>query len=466
MDKKDLKKKKPADETPEVSAADAIKALEALTEETAAKAADVGEAKAEAEQAVSAEVSKIEGAAETAEGGDATDAEKTAETAAVHGADMLKDTVVRVSDDDAKVEKKYTKKELKELEKQRKALHKQYHISNWEILRNYKNYNDSEKKHYRYIFGRRIGDKVWPVFRFLIIFGLSFVILYPILYMISCAFRPQDEMYDPSVMWIPKHIIFTNVTDVWNYIEYPKILWNTVSVNIVCSLIQVVTCAITGYGFARFKFKGKGILFMIVILQIIVPVQIILIPQFQQFRYFDIFGIIGLIDPEHHRFGINLIDSPVALYLQAFFVNGIRAGLFVLLFRQFFRGLPKELEDAAHLDGCGPFSTFVRIMVPNARTSFLTVFIFSIVWYWNDSYVSGMFLSGDKSKTVALMTNNLWMTIAQKLNGGDAPTGNASDYIVWVQAGCMLTILPILIIYCFLQKQFVEGIERSGITGM
>ncbi|MDE6725347.1 MAG: carbohydrate ABC transporter permease [Ruminiclostridium sp.] len=335
-----------------------------------------------------------------------------------------------------------------------------------EILRNYKNYNDAEKKHYRYIFGRRIGDKVWPVFRFLIIFGLSFVILYPILYMVSCAFRPQEEMYDPSVMWIPKTFIVSNITETWQAMKYPTILWNTISINIVCSLIQVVTCAVTGYGFARFKFAGKGFLFLIVILQIIVPIQIILIPQFQQFRYFDVFGIFGLINPDKWKYGINLINTPASMYLQAFFVNGIRAGLFVLLFRQFFRGLPKELEDAAHLDGCGPFSTFLRIMVPNAKTSFLTVFIFSIVWYWNDSYVSGMYVPGEKARTVALMTSNLWMTISQWKNGNEAPTGTASDWIVWVQAGAMLTILPILIIYCFLQRQFVEGIERSGITGM
>ncbi len=441
MAEKKLNNQNPADETPEVSAADAIKALEEIT--GAAPPEETEKAKAEVKEAV-------QQAAE-------------AQAAETHAADALKNTVVRVSDDDAKTEKKLTRKELKELEKQRKALHKQYHISNWEILRNYKNYNDSEKKHYRYIFGRRIADKVWPIFRFLILFGLSFVILYPMLFMVSCAFRPQEEMNDPSVMWIPKTFTVSNIKDIWDAMHYPNILWNTLSVNIVCSLLQVVTCAITGYGFARFKFKGKSLLFGIVILQIIVPIQIILIPQYVQFRYFDIFGLIAAIFPKSFPYGLNLTDSAWALYLQAFFVNGIRSGLFVLLFRQFFRGLPKELEDAAHLDGCGPFSTFVRIMVPNAKTSFLTVFIFSIVWYWNDSYVSGMFYTN--ANTIALQTQNLWITISSYFNNG-TPTGLPQQWMVWVQAGCMLSIIPILIIYCFLQKQFVEGIERSGITGM
>lgn len=413
----------------------------------------------EATDTKEAEVKAAEAAAEETTEAAAAAAETAVEN---HAADALKDTVVKVNDDDAREEKKYTKKELKELEKQRKALHKQYHISNWEILRNYKTYGDAEKKHYRYIFGRRVGDKVWPIFRFIILFGLAFVILKPMLFMISCAFRPQFEMNDPSIMWIPKTLIFSNFTDIWTATHMGDVLINTIMVNVVCSLLQVVTCAVTGYGFARFKFKGRGLLFVIVILQIIVPTQVILIPQFMQFRYFDIFGIFTAIFPGGDP-GLNLTDSPAALYLQAFFVNGIRAGLFILLFRQFFRGLPKELEDAAHLDGCGPFTTFIRIMVPNAKTSFLTVFIFSLVWYWNDSYVSNMFFAD--ADTIALQIGNLYTTISSWLNGG-TPTGVPADFMVWIEAGCLISLLPILIIYCFLQRQFIEGIERSGITGM
>ena len=278
--------------------------------------------------------------------------------------------------------------------------------------------------------------------------------------MISCAIRPQVEMSDPSIMWIPKTFTLGNLEETWLAIDYPKLVWDTVTVNVVCSIIQVLTCSIAGYGFARFKFKGKGLMFAIVILQIIVPTQVILIPQYMQFRYFNPLGIVGLFN---NGAAINLADSPWALYLQAFFCNGIRAGLFIFLFRQFFRGLPKELEDAAYLDGCGPFETFVRIMVPNASNSFLTVFIFSVVWYWNDSYVSGMFFT--KSNTVALMVSNLYQTISAYYSPNGTPTGVPSDWLVWIESGCLLSILPILVMYIFLQKNFVEGIERSGIVG-
>ena len=263
-------------------------------------------------------------------------------------------------------------------------------------------------------------------------------------------------MSDPSVMWIPKQVIFSNFVDVWNAINFPKVLLQTILINVVCSLIQVVTCGITGYGFARFKFKGKGIMFGIVILQIIVPVQVVLIPLYMQFRFFDIFGIIKLITGN----ALNLVSTPAALYLQAFFCNGIRAGLFILLFRQFFRGLPKELEDAAYLDGCGPFKTFIKVMVPNAKTSFLTVFIFSIVWYWNDTYVTGMFFT--KPYTIAMEIGNLGTTMMQYFTG--EINGMKSDYLVWIEAGCLMSLLPILIMYIVLQKQFVEGVERSGLV--
>lgn len=399
---------------------------------------------------------------ETVETVEAVEAVEAAEVA-VHIVDALRGTKIRVSDDDVSVEKKkYTGKELRRFEKERKALYRQYHVSSREILKNYRTYSAEEKQHYRYILGKRAASKVWPVFRFLILFGLGFVIMYPLLFMISAAVRPPEQMNDPSVMWIPKTFTFDNIADVWSVIDYPSLLWNTLLVNVICSLLQVASCAVTGYGFARFKFKLRGLLFAIVILQIIVPAQIVLLPQFMQFRYFDIFGIFGAILGNGE--GLNLTDSPWALYLQALGVNGIRSGVFVLLFRQFFRGLPTELEDAAHLDGCGAFSTFIRIMLPNARTTFLTAFIFSLVWYWNDTYVSGMFYT--KSNTVALQVSNLAYTVSAWRESATGLKTAASDCIVWIEAGCLLSLIPILLIYCFLQKYFIEGIERSGITGM
>lgn len=312
----------------------------------------------------------------------------------------------------------------------------------------------------RYLKRKQVTDAVWPVFRAVIVFGLCFIILYPLIFMISSAFRPSADMNDPTIMWIPKHVTKSNLTDVIRAMDFWKTLGNTLVLNIGCSIIQVLTCAITGYGFARYNFKGKKILFFVVIMMILVPPQIILIPQYMFFRYFNPLGIWHTITGNF----INLINTPVTMYLPALTANGLRAGLFIFLFRQSFMGLPKELEDAAALDGCSPFTAFVRVMVPNAGSTFLTVFLFSIVWYWNDYYVSTSFFT--ENKTIALTLKNLSSNIKVLVFGDANAQVNTREIIVWMEAACLISILPILVLYVCLQKNFTEGIARSGLTGM
>ena len=302
------------------------------------------------------------------------------------------------------------------------------------------------KQEIAYMRRSRLFGIVWPIFRFFILFGLCFVIVYPLIYMLSCAFRAPEDMSDPTVMWIPRTLTLEVMKETMDVMNFWSTLGTTVFLNVGCSLVQVASCAVAGYGFARFKFKGRGLLFGIVVLMILVPTQVISIPQYMLFRYFGPF---------------NLINNPLCMYLPAAMGVGIRSGLMIFIFRQFFKGLPKQLEDAAYLDGCGPFRTFITVMVPNAKSSFLTVFLFSIVWYWNDYYVSSTFFT--KNQTVALMLKNLSTLLSQTLfNNADV---SPREQIVWMEAGCLLAIAPILIMYIFLQKHFTEGIERSGLVG-
>lgn len=309
------------------------------------------------------------------------------------------------------------------------------------------------KEEIGYLRRKAVMEKVWPFFRFLIIFGLSFVILYPLIYMVSCTFRERSDMSDPTVMWIPRNYTLQVLQETIKAMDFWKTLGNTLILNIGCSLVQVVSCAITGYGFARFKFKGKGLFFGIVIMMILVPTQVISLPLYTQFRYFGIRGL----------FSINLIDHMATMYLPAITANGIRSGLMILIFRQFFKGLPRELEDAAYIDGCGPLKTFIRVMVPNASSAFLTVFLFSVVWYWNDYYVSSTFFTNNK--TVALMLQNLDSQLKLALFNDATVEISPREQIVWKEAGCLLSITPILVLYVCLQKYFTEGIERSGLVG-
>ncbi|HAJ96261.1 MAG TPA: carbohydrate ABC transporter permease [Ruminococcus sp.] len=315
----------------------------------------------------------------------------------------------------------------------------------------------------RYLHRKEAMDKVWPVARFFILFGLCFIILYPLIYMISCAFRAQEDMNDPTVMWIPRHFTLKILQQTWGAMDFTNTFFNTLFLNIGCSLVQVVTCAVTGYGFARFRFKGKNLLFGLVLMQILVPSQIIAIPQYMEFRY--CLGIQPIMEKISEPLGraFNLIDTPLTMYLPALMANGIRAGLMIFIFRQFFKGLPKELEDAAYLDGCGPFRTFIQVMIPNASSSFLTVFLFSVVWYWNDYYVSSTFFTNNS--TVALMLKNLNSQLAIELFGDPNMQVSAREQILWMEAACLLAVFPLLVMYTFLQKYFTEGIERSGLVG-
>ena len=312
----------------------------------------------------------------------------------------------------------------------------------------------------KYLKRKQFFETVWPIFRAVIVFGLCFIILYPLIFMISSAFRPRAEMNDPTIMWIPKTFTLSNIKDAAKAMDFWVTLKNTLILNIGCSLVQVVTCALTGYGFARFKFKGKNILFFVVIMMILVPSQIILIPQYMFFRYFNPFGIYHMITGEY----INLINTAVTMYFPAFTANGIRAGLFIYLFRQSFRGLPKELEDAAYLDGCSPFRTFIQVMVPNAGSTFLTVFLLSVVWYWNDYFVSTSFFTDNR--TIALMLKNLDANLTRIIFDNGNVQVNVRELIVWMESGCLISITPMLIMYILLQKNFTEGIARSGLTGM
>ncbi len=295
----------------------------------------------------------------------------------------------------------------------------------------------------------------WSIVRGILLFCLCFVLLYPLIYMISVAFRPVEQIFDPTVVWIPKSITFDNIKEAFIRMEYLTALKHTVILGIISSLLQVISCAVVGYGFARFNFKGKNFFFAMVLFTIIVPPQTIIIPLYMEYRFFDFFGLgklIGLLSSK--TLTVNLLDTVWAFYLPAIFGTGIRSGLFIYMFRQFFRGMPVELEDAAYVDGCGPIQTFIRVMVPNAGSVFLTVFLFSLVLYWNDYFFVSMFSSKFTVSTV--------LTSRQMI---DTETSIKEFSIGHQQAGCLLAILPVLILYIFLQKYFTESIERTGIVG-
>ncbi len=298
---------------------------------------------------------------------------------------------------------------------------------------------------------------------FIILLGLAYVILYPLIYCISQAIRLPLDMYDPTVIYIPKHFTMQNFKDAWDFLEYPTILMNTINVSLWPTLLQLVTCALAGYGLARFNFKGKGIMFALVLITFIVPPQTISITTYTTFRYFDPFYIctglnmLGVI-PQNY---VEITDTLWSFLLPALFASGLKSGLFIFVYRQFFRGVPKELEEAAYIDGCGAIKTFIKIIVPNATSSFVTVFLLSLVWYYNDYYTIPLFLP--KTEVLSTSLSNMFsnMTTVGGLYSGVDPI---LIYPIW-RAGILLYILPLFIIFLVFQKKFTESIARSGIVG-
>ena len=301
----------------------------------------------------------------------------------------------------------------------------------------------------------------WKIFRFLLLFGLSFVILYPLLYMLSTAFRPIEEINDPSVIWIPKTFTLENFKQVIEMMDYGKTLPTSLVLNLSVSFVQMIACMVTGYGFARFKFRFQKALFGLVLFTVLVPIQIISVPSYAYFLHFDFFGIgslVGLFTGK--ALTVNLLGSFLTFFLPAALGAGLKSGLFIYIFRQFFRGMPQELEDAASIDGCGIFRTFLRIMVPNTRTIMITIFMLSLVWYWNDVSLGMSYLGGTRTVTIALSNlKSAFFTFDQ------AAFNNPFLQITRLQAGSLLTVTPVLLLYLIVQRWFVQGILRSGFVG-
>ena len=284
---------------------------------------------------------------------------------------------------------------------------------------------------------------IWRILRFLILFGLSVVILYPFLIMLTIAIRPATDLYNPLVVWVPTSITFENFLNVINLTNYFSALGSTVLINVVSALLQTLACAVIGYGFARFKFRGRNVWFFLVILTIIIPQQTYAISGYLNYKT------------------LHLLDNPLSMYLPALFGNGIRSGICIFIFRQFFMGMPRELEEAAYIDGYGPAATFVRVMLPNAGPGVLSVGVLSLVWYWNDYFFAGMYFSN--ANTVSLNLTKLQALVwdSAKYIGGSDPYLSA----VQLEAGCILAILPVIILYAVIQKKFTESILSCGIVG-
>lgn len=296
------------------------------------------------------------------------------------------------------------------------------------------------------------------IIRWVVIIPVMFVIIYPLLSMVVTSLLDQYQVLDPSVIWVPKTPKLDNYEIAFEVLDYGQALLRTITVCIISALVEVGTCAVTAYGFARFKFKFQNLFLGLLILSIIVPQEMVAIPTYLQLRYADILGIlegIGKIIGTDIR--PNLLNTTWSFWIPALLSVGIRAGLFIFIYMQFFKGLPKELEEAAYIDGAGPLKTFLRIIIPSSGVAILTVSIFSVIWYWNDYYLSSLYFS--ENFTLAVRISQIETLISTY------GTNSVTSVNGIKMASSILFILPMLLMYMILQKKFVESVDRVGIVG-
>jgi len=308
---------------------------------------------------------------------------------------------------------------------------------------------------------KQIGPAAWKLVRFFLLAGIQFVLLYPILYMLITAFRGREDLMNPSVVWLTEHWTMDNVKLLFEVMNYPSLLLYTTQISLGAAVLQTFMCGFVGYGFARFDFPFKKILFPVVILTVIVPVQTYISPLYMMFRFFEIPGLSQILNALSPGSGTwKLLDTPLPFLLQSAVGMGLRSGLFIFIFRQFYRGMPMELEEAALIDGCGAMKIFFRVMMPNAKSPMITVFIFSIVWHWNDYFVSSML--SETRRTVATSLASVRDTLMQMMGRTNSDQMMVQ---VQVQAGALMAIAPMIVLFLIAQRYLTEGIERSGIVG-
>ena len=348
---------------------------------------------------------------------------------------------------------------------------------------------------------------VFWIFRLVLMIGISYVVLFPFITKIASSVMSPEDFVDVTVRLIPKNFTLDIYRAVINELDYWKAFGNTFALSMTNAVLQMFTCCLIGYGFAKFKFKGRNLLFALVMLTMIVPHQTIQLSMFMKFRYFDILGIVRLLKGGGiELFGFNVKDlgEGVAQFFQSleclpdriqmfeyikangakdFRINieiteagmnicntylpfillsitglAFKNGLYIFMMRQFFRGLPDELEESAYMDGSGTFRTFLQIILPLSIPMMVTVFLFAFCWQWTDNFYTSIFLNSSTSK---LLVDIVEVPKSLAMEGFEAQ----SLYYSAIRNTCgLMIIFPLVILYIFGQNFLVQGIESSGLA--
>lgn len=296
---------------------------------------------------------------------------------------------------------------------------------------------------------KRPDSIIGKIFIYAFLIGISYIFMFPFLYMAITSVKNYSDLYDFTVMWVPRELHWENYAIAFKLLEFWKHFGNSILVTLLATLGHMLSCSFVAYGFARYKFPGKNILFFILLLLIIIPPQVIIIPSYMLYS------------------NVGWERTFLPLIVPCFLGSGLKGGLFIYIFRQFYLNLPKDIENAAKIDGCNYLQTYFRIVVPMGSSVSLVSLILSVVWHWNDYYEPSIYATG---KDMILLPQKTYMLtefvsnpplelISQFVTEEGNPINTAT-----LMAGTVICLAPLLIMFAFLQTRFMEGIERTGLV--
>ena len=277
--------------------------------------------------------------------------------------------------------------------------------------------------------GMQALHRLEVTFTYLLLFVGAFFLMVPFFWMISTSLKSLDEVQTWPIVWIPSQFIWQNYLDVFQRIPFARFIANSLVLSVGGIVGSLISSSFVGYGFARLRFPGRNFLFFVMLTTLMLPTWVVIVPHFMMFN------------------AVGWLDTFLPIVVPSFFGNAF----YIFLFRQFFLGIPKELEDAARIDGCSTFRVFLQIFLPMSKPIIATVSIFAFFYYWNDLLYPLVYLRSQLNFPVSL-----GMRMFQQANMGII-------HYPRMMAAALMSLLPCVVLFFSAQQLFIQGVVVTGV---
>jgi multiple sugar transport system permease protein len=313
------------------------------------------------------------------------------------------------------------------------------------VKRSVKNSASGKPKVFSRITSAHSASTAKKLARFLILTGLGFVFVYPLLYMLSVSFMDTKDLVDSTVSWIPTHLSFESFIKAAKTLSFWKGFRDSLKMTVIPAALQTFVLAAAGYGLARYRVPLKKLWIALSVVIFLIPVQVTMIPRF---LLFNSYKLVGTIWP---------------MYLITLFGQGVKSSVFLLIYYNYFGSYSKSIDEAARIDGAGPLRIFFSIALPMAKPALVVTYLFSFIWIWNDTVQLPQYSTGAVT-TLPMHLQQFAEQFNKLYSSVGVSTGGALNESIQL-AGTLLSILPLIILYFLVQRSFIASIEKTGITG-